>query len=150
MAHSYSSILFHLVWSTKNRDPWIDKETKKRLYSYIRRLSEDEGASLFAINGMPDHVHILVKLKPSIQLADFVRKLKGGSSKWARQTLPGLSDFFWQDGYGAFTVGYSTKDAVLKYIRNQKEHHREKSYDAEFTELLKMQEIQYDERFVLG
>ena len=79
-----------------------------------------------------------------------MRKVKSAFSKWARQTLPDLSKFYWQDGYAVFTVGYSTKDAVIKYIRAQEEHHQNKSYDAEFTDLLTIQDISYNERYVLG
>jgi len=150
MAHTYSSLLFHLIWSTREREPMITADFKPRLYAYMETLFEDEGAHVVIMNGMPDHVHILVHTKPSILLSTLVRKVKGASCRWTHQNISELEHFGWQDGYGAFSVGYSNKEAVYRYIQNQEEHHRQSTYDAEFTRLLEMQKIQYDPRFVLG
>jgi REP element-mobilizing transposase RayT len=113
-------------------------------------LYEDEKAKVIVMNGMPDHIHMLIETKPSIFLPDLVRKVKEASSKWVSQNFSNLENFNWQEGYSVFSVGYSTKESVIKYIQHQEEHHQNISYDDEYTTLLNMQDIKFDERFVLG
>ena len=150
MAHSYSQLFIHLVWSTKNREPFITSEIKPRLYGYIRKVLEDKKCSLFTINGMPDHVHILLNLPSTIGLSELLRHLKTTSSKWMHQTFPESKNFSWQDGYGAFSVGISQLKQVSSYIENQEKHHQKRNFDEEFVYFLKCQNISFDSRFVLG
>ncbi|MBS0654781.1 MAG: IS200/IS605 family transposase [Verrucomicrobia bacterium] len=149
MAHSYSSMLFHLVWSTKERCPLILPEIKNRLYGYIRQIANDEDSKIIAMNGMPDHIHILLGIKPSMNLSDLIRQIKTTSSKWVQKTFPEKGKFGWQDGYGAFSVGMSTVQAVKRYIQNQEEHHLKQPFQEEFIGFLDAHGISYDPRFVL-
>ena len=149
MTHSYSSMLFHLIWSTKKRSPLILPEMKHRLYGYIRKVAEDEGATIIIINGMPDHVHILLGIKPNMNLSDLIRQIKTTSSKWARTTFQEKGDFGWQEGYGAFSVGMSTLPLVKNYIANQEEHHLTQSFEDEYIGFIEAHALGYDPRFVV-
>ena len=105
MSHTFSNLLFHLVWSTKNREPLIKKEIKHRLHSYIRTIIEREGANLLFINGIEDHVHLLVAMPLTMIIPDLIEKIKPVSTQWFIKTFPEIKGFKWQEGYGAFTVG---------------------------------------------
>ncbi|MDP1835380.1 MAG: IS200/IS605 family transposase [Chlamydiales bacterium] len=146
MAHTHTNLFFHIVWSTKNREPLLSEEFEKRLHMYLRRSIEGYNGHLLAVNGMPDHIHMLVNLPASVLLAEIMRRIKTGSSKWLATCIPG---FGWQIGYGAFSVGHASVDQVSNYINNQKVHHQKMSYAEEYVRFLKIQGIIYDERFVL-
>jgi putative transposase len=150
MTHTYSKLLFHLIWSTKNRESLITNDIKNRLYGYIRTIISDKEQFLVIINGMPDHVHLLVRLSPIICVSDFIRHIKTNSTKWMQSNPINLKTFSWQEGFAAYTIGYSTMPATVKYIENQENHHQDITYEDEYLNLLKMQEISYDPRFVLG
>ncbi len=150
MTHSYTKLSYHLVWSTKNRHPLIINEVKTPLYNYIKGIIKNESCFTFAINGMADHIHILVDITSRLTVPDFVRTLKTQSSKWMRSSDPSFKDFAWQEGYAAFTVGYSTLDSVSKYIEDQEEHHKTMSFEDEFISFLNKQGIPFDQRFVFG
>lgn len=150
MTHTYSKVLFHLVWSTKNRVPFIHDDVKQTLYSYINGIVENKKCKLHIINGMPDHVHLLISLPLTLTIPELVQQIKVSSTRWVRMQIPDLHKFSWQEGLGAFTVGYSHFEAVKNYIANQEEHHRSKSFDEEYLELLGKLNITYDKRFVLG
>ena len=150
MTHTHYKLLFHLVWSTKGRLPFISPFVKDRLYAYIRAPVTDQDGSILAMNGMPDHIHILVSLTPKASLPDLIRRIKTETSKWLRREIPLCQTFAWQEGYGAFTVGHANKEAVIKYIQLQEEHHHHTSYDKEYLNLLNLQKISFDPRFVLG
>src|SRR5438445_12893123 len=138
MAHTYSSILLHTVWSTKSRLPLITSDLKHRLYGYIRDIAEDQDVKIIIINGMPDHVHALMNVKPSICISDVMRAIKTSSSKWVRMTFPEKMTFGWQEGYGAFSVGLTTLPSVKTYIQNQEEHHKHKTFEDEFLKFLEL------------
>jgi putative transposase len=148
MAHTYTDLLYHFVWSTEGRIPLIQAEYKNRLYAYLRTAMKGMNAIPIKINGMPDHVHILAALRPNAVISDFVRDIKRASSKFATSEL-NLRGFNWQTGYGAFTVGYSNKESVVNYIENQEVHHKTVSFDEEFKGMLEKLGILYDPRFVL-
>ena len=150
MAHTYSNMLFHVIWSTKERYPWISDELKSRLYGYIHRSAEDQGTKIMSMNGMPDHIHALIQAKPSVCISELMRDIKTGSSKWVRTNFPQKNNFCWQDGYGVFSVSESSVPALKAYIENQEQHHKKKSFEDEFKEFLKVHQIAYDERFVVG
>jgi REP element-mobilizing transposase RayT len=141
MAHSYTNLIFHIIYATKERRPFIDDEFQPRLYDYtggaIRGL---KGTSL-EIGGVEDHVHILTKLPPTIAVADFLEKLKANTSKWGKSVRRG---FGWQEGYSAFTVSESQVTRVRRYIQNQREHHAKISYRDELIALLEAHGIKYD------
>ena len=150
MSHTFSNLLFHLVWSTKNREPYIKKEIKPRLHSYMRTIIEGEGAKLLFINGVEDHVHLLVAMPLKLLIPDLIEKVKPVSTKWFNKTFLDSKGFKWQEGYGAFSVGKSNLQEVIKYIENQEEHHKKVSFEQEFMGFLEAQGISYDKRFVLG
>jgi REP element-mobilizing transposase RayT len=141
--------LFHLVWSTKNREPFIKKEIKHRLHSYLRKVVERQGANLLFINGIEDHVHLLVSTPLTMAIPDLVEKIKPISTKWFNKTFPEIKGFRWQEGYGSFTVGKSNMQGVINYIKNQEEHHKKVSYKNEFASMLKALGIPFDERYFL-
>ncbi len=144
MTHTYSKSLFHLVWSTKNRELLIDASIENDLYKYIHGHMKNKKCNLHIINGMPDHVHLLVGVPLTVTVSDLVQQIKVSSTRWMRNQGLQLGDFAWQEGFGAFTVGYSNFENVKSYIANQKEHHRTKTFEEEYLEFLRMLDISYD------
>ena len=150
MASTHANLLVHLVFSTKNREARISKDVQSDLYAYLGGIVRSEGGSTLAIGGMPDHVHLLVRVRPALAVATLVGKLKGKSSKWIKHHESGDRHFTWQSGYGAFSVSESQAPVVRRYIANQAAHHRKRTFRDEFLELLQKHGIEYDERYVLG
>jgi putative transposase len=148
MPQSLAALYCHLVWSTKQRENWIDAELEPRLYAYIGGILRERKGALVAAGGMPDHVHLLVSLGREWAVSDLVRDIKANSSGWIHSTLPGLTQFAWQTGYGAFSVSASQLSSLKEYIANQKAHHAERPYQEEFRLLLSRHGIEYDERYV--
>src|SRR5207248_3435249 len=128
MPHSYSSSLFHCVFSTKGRRKFISPDLAERLWPYLGGIARDNGMKALAVGGVEDHVHILLSLPATISVAKAIQLIKGGSSKWIHDTLPAHRAFAWQEGYGAFGIGVSQIDATVKYIQSQPEHHRTKTF----------------------
>src|SRR5262245_22198501 len=141
MAHSYTNLLYHIVYATKERRPLIDLEFQPRLYEYLGGTIRGLKATSLEIGGIEDHVHILAKLPPTIAISEFLEKLKANSSKWAKSVRRG---FGWQDGYSAFTVSESQVERVRNYIRNQREHHKKVSFRDELIALLEAHGVAYD------
>ena len=150
MGHTYTALHFHIVFSTKNRVPSIAPDIQTRLHEYIGGIVRGENGILIAIGGMPDHTHLLATLHPTDSVADAIRRVKGNSSKWMHEDLPGMQDFAWQTGYGAFSVSRSNLAEVEAYINNQQVHHARLSFEEEFLAFLQRHGIQYDKRYVLG
>lgn len=150
MPQSYTNLIYHLVFSTKNRQSLITDKIKLRLYDYIGGTIRKQGGIALAINGMADHVHVLAKLRPDKSLSDVLRDLKANSSGWMQEVFPELKHFSWQNGYGAFTVSTSQIEKVKEYIANQEKHHRKfSSFRDEFIKLLRANEIEFDEKYLL-
>jgi REP element-mobilizing transposase RayT len=149
MATTFANLLYHVVFSTKDRIPSINDEIREGLYEYMGGIIRGEGGILLEIGGMPDHVHLLVKLKTDVTVALMVQKIKGKSSKWHNERLV-RERFAWQSGYGIFSVSASLVERVRRYIRSQEEHHRRVSFKDELMTLLKRNGIPYDERYLLG
>lgn len=121
---SYTRLRYHLVFSTKNRQPFITPDIENLVYTALRRRAEDKGAAILIMNGVADHIHIVVAIPPTIALADFMREIKTASTLSIRKMVPSLRLIFeWQDGYGAFTIDPENMQGVIAYVRNQKEHH---------------------------
>jgi REP element-mobilizing transposase RayT len=137
-----------VVFSTKNREPLISSEWAPRLYSYMGGIFRETGTILLAAGGMPDHVHLLISMSKQVSVADLVRTVKTNSSSWIHKTLANQGGFSWQSGYGAFSVSLSNVEEVVRYIENQAEHHRTKSYQEEFVAFLKRHNLPYDERYL--
>ena len=140
---SYTNLLYHIVYATKERAPLITKTLRPRLHEYLGGTVRGLGGIALEINGTNDHVHILAKLGPTISVSEFLSKLKSGSSGWARRKTAGR--FAWQARFGAFTVSESQVERVRRYIRNQEEHHRKQSFEEEFKALLRAHKIDFEE-----
>jgi len=149
MTHSFRSHYFHLIWSTRNRVPLITKENQSSLYAYMGGVIKNYDGKLMEAGGTFDHVHLLVGLSLPDKFSDLVRDVKTNSSLWLKKNST-QQYFAWQEGYGSFSVSYSSLEKVKHYIKNQKEHHKTKSFDEEYLQLLKKHKIPYDTRFVLG
>lgn len=148
MAGTYTKLYYHIVFSTKNRQPFISPGIENELHKYISGIVRGIDGSCIEINGMPDHVHLLTILPPKISVSDTLRTIKANSSKWIHETKPDLAKFVWQDGYAAFTVSKSQVDPVREYIREQKRHHADRDYKAELLNLLARHDVEYDERYI--
>jgi putative transposase len=147
MPSTHTSLHCHLVFSTKERLPLIAEEWRENLYAYLGGIVKGLDAIPLAIGGMKDHVHLLVGLKSSHRIDYFLRDLKADSSEWVHKDIGGKT-FSWQKGYGAFSVSPSNIEGAKKYIFNQAEHHRRKSFQEEYRELLQVSGIEYDERYL--
>ena len=148
MSQSFTNLLYHIIFSTKDRRRLITLEYQPRLYQYIGGTIRELGGLSLGINGMEDHVHVLAKIRPDNALSNVLRTLKAGASGWMHDVFPRLSDFSWQRGYAAFTVSQSNLAQVQRYLLSQKEHHQRVSFRDEFVEFLKANEIEFDERYV--
>jgi putative transposase len=147
MPSTYSQILFHLIFATKNREPLILDAWRPQLHEYLGSTVVGLGGTALAVGGVRDHVHLLVGLKPTHRLSDFMRELKKASSVWVGKEI-GATVFAWQEGYGAFTVSASARDSVRNYIRGQEEHHRRKTSRLELVEILRQCEVAYEDRYL--
>ena len=147
MASTYLSLHYHLVFGTKNREPFIAPLWRSRLHEYLGGTITGLGGFPQGIGGVADHVHLLVGLKATHCLADILRELKKASSVWVHEQID-LQTFAWQEGYAAFTVSATARPAVHKYIANQEEHHRARSFREELIEMLEQAGIEYDPKFL--
>ena len=144
MSHSLTKIWIHAVFSTKNREPLIHSAVEERIYVHIREhLQSDFECTVRSINGMPDHIHILFLLNPNYAVKDILKNVKGESSHWVNQNNIFKTKFAWQTGYGAFSVNELNREKVANYIRNQKKHHRKKTYAEEYEEFMKIHGLQF-------
>ena len=148
MANTYSNLFYHIVFSTKGRVNFIDPKIEERLWAYIGGIARKRGMTALQVGGIDNHVHALVLARPVVAPSQIAQWLKGESSKWIHEQFPHLSKFGWQDGYGVFTVSQSKAAEVIEYIKNQREHHGDQSFEEEYVSLLKLNGIDYDERFV--
>lgn len=147
MAHSLSYNYIHLVFSTKNREPHIVPEMESKLYNYIAGVGKNFDSPVLQIGGIADHIHVLFNLSRKMSLSDFVEEIKKNSSKWIK-TQGDYANFYWQSGYGAFSVNPKQIDVVKNYIANQKQHHHRKTFQQEYLEFLTQYNAEYDERYV--
>lgn len=147
MPSTHLSLHFHLIFSTKDRVALMHKDWRGRLHAYLGGIINDLGGVPETIGGVEDHVHLLVGLRATHRLADVLRELKASSSKWVHEELQ-KPLFAWQEGYGAFTVSQSQLDTVKKYITNQEEHHRKRTFQEEYLEFLQKNGVEYDEKYL--
>jgi putative transposase len=148
MADSYSQLYVHLIFPVKDKTSMIPSQYKNELYKYITGIITNKGQKLIAINGMPDHVHILIGFKPTIAISDMVRDIKANSAKFVNEQKWLNDKFQWQHGFGAFTCGYSQLNSVCNYIRNQEEHHRKTSFKLEYLSFLKEHDVSFKSEYV--
>ena len=145
---TFSQIYIQVVFAVKNRDALIATSWEERLYQYITGIVQNKGQKMLAINGMPDHIHFFIGMKPSCCLSDFVREVKKASNEMINENKLSKFKFNWQEGYGAFSYSHSHIDNVAKYVMNQKEHHKKISFKEEYIDFLKKFEIEYDEKYL--
>jgi len=138
----------HLVFSTKNREPLIIEKVENELYNYLGGICNQLECKPIKIGGWFDHVHILCMLSKKITLVNLLEELKSHSSKWIKTKDESLENFYWQRGYGAFSVTPSEVDSLILYIKNQKQHHQTQTFQTEYLSILKKYQVEYDERFV--
>ena len=148
MGHTYVSNLVHYVFSTKHRKKLITPTLEARLWPYMGGIARDNDMKAISIGGTEDHIHLLLSLPATIQIAKAIQLIKGGSSKWVHDEFPEHRDFGWQEGYGAFTIGISQVQETITYIQQQKEHHRRTTFQEEFLKILKKHGIAYDTRYI--
>jgi putative transposase len=149
MAGTFSRLLYHVVFSTRLRARFIDPKLRTELYPYIEGIIRRQGGWLLSLGGMPDHVHILLRLKPDLAIAELVRHVKGGSSKWVHDQKELCPKFAWQAGYAAFSVSESKEATVRSYIEKQEAHHRQATFEDELLTLLRRHKIEFDPVYVL-
>ncbi len=148
MPQSLSSILIHLIFSTKNREPFITAPVEPELHPYMAKIFRALKSPSLTIDGTADHVHILFALSRVITIADLVEEVKTDSSKWIKTKGPEFRNFHWQKGYGAFSIGQSQVPILKRYIARQKLHHQRVTFQDEYRKFLKTYGIDYDERYV--
>jgi REP-associated tyrosine transposase len=148
MANTYSQIYIQTVFAVDGRLSLIRNEFKEELYKYITGIVRNKKQKLIAINGMSDHVHILIGLKPATALADLVRDVKADSSDFINSKKWVRGRFSWQEGYGAFSYGHSQLDTIIRYIENQEQHHRRRTFKDEYLAWLKKFEVPFEEKYV--
>jgi REP-associated tyrosine transposase len=147
MAHTFANLLTHVIFSTKDRQPLISRDIKPDLLAYLGGIVRELQGKCVGANSMPDHVHLLLWLPPSVAIAEAVRIVKTNSSRWVHQKS-GHREFARQTGYGAFSVSQSNAASVVKYIREQEKHHRRVTFQEEFISFLKKNGVRYDERYI--
>ena len=148
MPQSFHSIPIHLIWSTKNRIPLIIPEIEDELFKYIASIFHNQDSPSLVINGSRDHLHVILSLSRTITIAKLIEEVKRSSSKWIKSKGAKFEKFYWQTGYAALGVGHYNIENLKTYIRNQKEHHRRKTFKEEYIEFLEKYSINYDERYI--
>ncbi|HLO92520.1 MAG TPA: IS200/IS605 family transposase [Lentimicrobium sp.] len=148
MGNTYSQIYIQVVFAVRNRDAMIMDEWASRLYDYITAIVQNKHQKMLAINGMPDHLHFFIGMQPDCCLSELVREIKKNTNDFINDNKLTRSRFYWQDGFGAFSYSRSHIDNVVKYIKNQKEHHLRQNFKDEYLEFLRKFSIEYNEKFL--
>jgi REP element-mobilizing transposase RayT len=148
MANTFSQIYIQIVFAVSNRQSLIKPEFKEELYKYVSGIVRNQGQKLIAINGVADHVHILIGLRPAMALADLVQEIKADSTNFINKKRWVQGRFSWQEGYGAFSYGHSQLDTIIHYIENQEKHHKRSSFKNEYLTLLRKFDIAFEDKYV--
>jgi len=148
MANTYSNLFYHIVFSTKGRKNLISRDIEERVWAYIGGIARNHEIIAIQVGGIENHVHVLILAKPKFAPSQIVQWLKGESSRWIHETFDDMHSFEWQDGFGVFSVSKQNVPRVIEYIRNQREHHANETYEEEYISMLKMSGIDYDERYL--
>ena len=146
MPQSLSFMLAHIVFSTKDRRPLLSEDVRSGLHAYLATIVRDRKCDCFRVGGVADHVHLAVRLHPTISLAKLLEELKTNSSKWMK--AQGMEGFAWQRGYGAFSVGPADAGALIRYIEGQEMHHRKRDFQEEMRVFFEKYHVSFDERYV--
>jgi REP element-mobilizing transposase RayT len=150
MPKTFSQIYIQVVFAVQNRDALIKPEWEERLYQYITAIVQNKGQKMLAINGISNHVHLFIGIKPNCCLSDLVREIKKSSNDFINKNRLCKYNFGWQEGYGAFSYSHSQIDGVVKYIMNQKEHHKKQNFKDEYIQVLKNFSIEYDDQYLFN
>jgi len=150
MANTYTQIHIHVVFAVQNRTSMISDSWKDQLFKYITKIVQNNGHKVLQINGVYDHVHILIGMRPVQALSDLMKQVKQDSSKWINEKRLAPDHFSWQSGYGAFAYSKNEVPKVIKYIKNQEEHHEKESFSNEYISLLKYHQIDFDEKYLFN
>ncbi|HEY3900395.1 MAG TPA: IS200/IS605 family transposase [Chthoniobacter sp.] len=142
--HSFHSLLVHIVFSTKEREPFLTREIRARLWPYFGGIARENDMRALAVGGMPDHVHMLLSMPATLAVAKAIQLLKGNSSKWLHETFPETRNSSWQEGYGAFSIGVSGIEDTVRYIHTQEEHHRVRSFREELESFLVRHGLEFE------
>jgi REP element-mobilizing transposase RayT len=145
---TYTQIYIQVVFAVKGRESLIQPSFEERLYKYITGVVQNKGQKMLAINGMPDHIHFLIGLKPSCCLSDLVREIKKSTNGFIKTEKLSPFKFNWQEGFGAFSYGHSQLDQVVKYIQDQKEHHQKTTFRDEYIAFLQKFNVEYEEKYL--
>jgi len=148
MANTFSQIYIQTVFAVSGRLSLITQDFKEELHKYITGIVRKKDQKLISINGMPDHLHILIGLRPAMALAELVRDIKSDSSDWINRKKLVRGKFAWQEGYGAFSYGHSQLNTIIRYIQNQEKHHRRRTFKNEYLTLLRKFQIEFKEEYV--
>ena len=148
MANTYTQLYFHIVFAVKGRSNYISENWKSELYKYISGIIANKDQKLMIVNGVPNHIHLLIGTKPNCNLSDLIRDIKANSSKWINEKKFTNFHFEWQTGFGAFTVSQSGVPKAIEYIKNQEEHHRKKTFKEEYVEFLKAYQIDFKDEYL--
>ena len=146
MPQSLSNVIIHVIFSTKDRIPYLEDKIIKKFHAYIATIVRDLNGNAFRVGGTRDHLHIAASLPRTMSQSDFVKKIKCDTSKWIKGQ--NFNNFYWQRGYGVFSVSYSALNNLINYIDNQEVHHRKRTFKEEFLEFLNKYRIKYDEKYV--
>jgi len=148
MPQSLANILAHVVFSTKNRQCWLQKDIYQELYPYINKILKNQKCFPYQIGGMPDHIHIVCELGKTISASKLIEEIKISTSKWIKTKDNSLADFYWQSGYGIFSISPTHLDALKSYVANQEKHHKASTFQDEFIGLLQKNNVAYDEKYL--
>ena len=149
MGHVYYKIWIHLIWSTKNRYPFLDNEIRYKIFNHILENAKEKGFFIDMINGYSDHCHVLISLNPKYAISEVVNNIKGEASHWINSEKLTATHFAWQEGYSAFSVSESQVEKVRNYIKRQEEHHKKQSLVVELKKLFELHNIEFDEKYLL-
>lgn len=150
MANTYTSLHYHVIFSTKNRMKQIHSGREQRLWAYLGGVARKHRMTALQVGGVEDHIHVVVTAPAVFSPSQIAQFLKGDSSKWIHEEFPDLRGFAWQDGYGAFTVSKSNLPEVIHYVQHQREHHHKRTFQEEYLEFLHKHGVEYDERYLWG
>ena len=148
MPQSLSKVIIHIIFSTKGREAWLDRDVRPRMHAYVATVCRDLNAEALRVGGVADHLHVVTTLPRTISQAAMVKTVKKTSSKWIEGLDSKYRQFYWQRGYGACSVSPSQLDAVLEYVESQEEHHRTRSFQEEYRDFLRKYGVEFDERYV--
>ena len=148
MANNYYQVTLHIVFAVRNREALIEDTFRENLHAYITGIIKNHDQKLLTINSMHDHIHLLIGLAPSMRLSDLVREIKSASSKYINENNLSRKKFYWQNGYGVFSYSMSHRKNVIRYIENQREHHRKMTFQKEYIKFLESFKIEYDRKYL--